>query len=56
LLLRKVDSHFTQADSSKLRSELGWRPKVDFATLVDMMVQARISALKLSLASTDACR
>jgi GDPmannose 4,6-dehydratase len=55
-LLRKVDSHFTQADSSKLRSERGWRPMVDFATLVDMMVQARISALKLSLASTDAGR
>jgi GDPmannose 4,6-dehydratase len=56
LLLRKVDSHFTQADSSKLRSELGWQPKVDFAALVDMMVQARIRALKLSLASTDAGR
>jgi GDPmannose 4,6-dehydratase len=55
-LLRKVDSHFTQGDSSKLRSELGWRPKVDFATLVDMMVQARIRDLKLSLASTDAGR
>jgi GDPmannose 4,6-dehydratase len=55
-LLRKVDSHFTQGDSSKLRSELGWRPKVDFATLVDMMVQARIRALKLSLTSTDASR
>jgi GDPmannose 4,6-dehydratase len=55
-LLRKVDSHFTQGDSSKLRSELGWRPKVDFATLVDMMVQARVRALKLSLTSTDASR
>jgi GDPmannose 4,6-dehydratase len=55
-LLRKVDSHFTQGDSLKLRSELGWRPKVDFASLVDMMVQARIRALKLSLASTDAGR
>ena len=52
-LLRKVDSHFTQADSSKLRLELGWRPKVDFRTLVDMMVQERIRLLKLSMASTE---
>src|SRR5437016_3700812 len=56
LLLRKVDSHFTRADSSKLQSELGWRPRVDFTTLVDMMVQERIRILKLSLASTDAGR
>jgi GDPmannose 4,6-dehydratase len=56
LLLRKVDSHFTRADSSKLQSELGWRPRVDFATLVDMMVQERIRILKVSLASTDAGR
>ena len=56
LLLRKVDSHVTQADSSKLRSELGWRPKVDFTTLVDMMVHERIAILKLSLASTAAGR
>lgn len=52
LLLRKVDSHFTRANSSKLQSELGWRPKVDFPALVDMMVQERIRKLKLSLAST----
>src|SRR6202022_2421223 len=56
LLLRKGDSHFTQADSSKLHSELGWKPKVDFTTLVDMMVQERIRILKRSLASTDAHR
>jgi GDPmannose 4,6-dehydratase len=56
LLLRKVDSHFTQADSSKLQSELGWRPKVDFPALVDMMVQARIRLLKLAMASTYASR
>jgi GDPmannose 4,6-dehydratase len=56
LLLRKVDSHFTRADSSKLESELGWRPKVDFPALVDMMVQERIRILKLSMASTDTNR
>ncbi|MGM5025802.1 GDP-mannose 4,6-dehydratase [Tardiphaga sp. 862_B3_N4_1] len=48
-LLRKVDSHFTQADPSKLRSQLGWQPKIDFAGLVEMMVTERIRILKLSL-------
>ncbi len=52
-LLRKVDSHFTQADSSKLRSMTGWRPKVDFRTLVEMMVQERIRLLKLSMESNE---
>src|SRR6267378_4670417 len=56
LLLRKVDSHFTRADALKLQSELGWRPRVDFPALVDMMVQERIRILKLSMASTDASR
>jgi GDPmannose 4,6-dehydratase len=55
-LLRKVDSHFTQADSSKLQSRLGWRPKIDFPTLVEMMVKERIRILKLSMASTDGGR
>lgn len=47
-LLRKVDSHFTRADSSKLRTELGWQPKVDFPTLVEMMVRERIHLLQHS--------
>ena len=47
-LVRKVDSHFTRADSSKLRSQLGWRPKVDFSALVTIMVEERIRLLKLS--------
>jgi GDPmannose 4,6-dehydratase len=55
-LVRKVDSHFTRADFSKLQSELGWRPKVDFSALVDMMVKERIRILKLSMGSTDAGR
>jgi GDPmannose 4,6-dehydratase len=48
-LLRKVDSHFTQADTSKLRSEIGWRPRVEFPELVRMMVLERIRILELSL-------
>jgi GDPmannose 4,6-dehydratase len=51
-LMRKVDSHFTRADPSKLQSEMGWRPKVDFAALVAMMVQERIRILKRSMATT----
>jgi GDPmannose 4,6-dehydratase len=44
-LVRKVDSHYTRADSSRLRSQLGWQPKVTFPELVAMMVQERIRAL-----------
>jgi GDPmannose 4,6-dehydratase len=55
-LLRKVDSHFTQADPSKLKSQLGWAPKVDFPALVEMMVHERIRILKLSLLSADTNR
>jgi GDPmannose 4,6-dehydratase len=46
-LLRKIDSHFTQADPTKLKSQLGWSPKVDFGELVSMMVHARMKHLKL---------
>jgi GDPmannose 4,6-dehydratase len=52
-LLRKADSHFTQADTSKLQSQLGWRPKVSFPQLVEMMVLERIRLLKLSAVPTD---
>ena len=45
-LIRKIDSHFTQANSSKIRSEIGWRPKIDFSALVSMMVNDRLRALK----------
>ena len=52
-LLRKVDSHFTHADASKLRTELRWRPEVEFDELVRMMVEKRIEFLKLSAANSD---
>jgi GDPmannose 4,6-dehydratase len=47
-LVRKVDSHFTQADPSKLKARLGWQPKMDFVALVQTMVAARIEDLKSS--------
>jgi GDPmannose 4,6-dehydratase len=52
-LLRKVDSHFTQADPSKLHSQLGWQPKVDFPSLIDMMVRERIQILENSLTKSE---
>ena len=56
LLLRKVDSHFTQADTSKLQSMTGWLPKIDFPALVGMMVQERMRLLKLSMEPTHEAR
>ena len=46
-LVRRVDSHFTRADTSKLQSELGWKPKHDFRALVETMVLERVRRLKL---------
>ena len=48
-LLRKIDSRFTQADSTKLKSELGWKPKIDFTGLVAMMVKERMRTIELQL-------
>jgi len=33
-------------DSSKARAELGWKPRVDFAQLVRMMVDADIALIE----------
>lgn len=48
-LVRKVDSHYTRADTAKIRSVLNWRPKVDFQALVSMMVKAQIAFIKDSM-------
>ena len=45
-LVRKIDSHFTRANPAKIKTKLGWTPKVGFDALVTMMVHARVSALK----------
>jgi GDPmannose 4,6-dehydratase len=47
-LVRKVDSHFTRADATKLRTELGWSPRTDFKSLVEMMVLERLQSLRPS--------
>ncbi len=36
---RPTEVNFLQGDPSKARERLGWRPQVDFATLVKMMVE-----------------
>jgi GDPmannose 4,6-dehydratase len=36
--LRPSEVDFLQGDASKARTRLGWQPKVDFASLVRMMV------------------
>lgn len=45
-LVRAVDTPFTEADVSKLKSRLGWQPKVSFETLVEMMVADRQRVLR----------
>jgi GDPmannose 4,6-dehydratase len=44
-LLRKTDVQYTRANSAKLRSVVGWRPTVNFESLVEMMVNAQMQAL-----------
>lgn len=50
-LIRKVDSHYTCADTAKIRSVLNWRPKIDFKELVSMMVKAQIAFIKDGVSS-----
>lgn len=48
-LIRKVDSHYSHANSSKLRTVFGWKPTVSFQQLVAMMVQAQIESIQAKL-------
>ena len=45
-LLRTGEIHDLRADASLARRELGWKPEVDFAGLVQMMVRADVEALR----------
>jgi GDPmannose 4,6-dehydratase len=45
-LVRSIDTPFTQADASKLAARLGWKPKISFDALVEMMVSDRIRVLR----------
>src|SRR5690606_39399406 len=44
--LRPAEVDTLVGDSTKAKEVLGWEPKVDFETLVRMMVDADIEALK----------
>jgi GDPmannose 4,6-dehydratase len=55
-LIRKVDSHYTRADITKIRSVFGWRPKVNFENLVSIMVHAQIKLLRASIADMPAVK
>jgi GDPmannose 4,6-dehydratase len=50
-LIRKVDSRYTRADTTKIRSVLNWRPTVNFQALVSMMVKAQTALIKNSMSS-----
>jgi GDPmannose 4,6-dehydratase len=45
-LLRTGEIHDLRADARHAREVLGWKPEVDFRTLVRMMVEADIEALR----------
>ncbi|QDM17938.1 GDP-mannose 4,6-dehydratase [Tardiphaga sp. vice278] len=45
-LIRAADMPASTAEASKLRSQLGWNPKVSFSDLVKMMVEEQISVLR----------
>jgi GDP-D-mannose dehydratase len=47
-LLRLIDSLVTVAKPAKAAQRLGWRPRTPFKTLVAMLVDARIAALRQS--------
>ena len=43
---RPAEVDYLLGDASKARAELGWEPRVDFAGLVTMMVEADRTALE----------
>jgi GDPmannose 4,6-dehydratase len=45
-LIRKTDSRFTRANATKIRSILGWRPRVTFKELVAIMVRSQQAHLR----------
>jgi GDPmannose 4,6-dehydratase len=47
-LVRPAEVDYLCGDSSKARRVLGWKPKVDFRRLIEMMVEADLSALNSS--------
>ncbi|WP_131785512.1 GDP-mannose 4,6-dehydratase [Protofrankia symbiont of Coriaria ruscifolia] len=52
--LRPAEVDVLVGDASKARDLLGWRPAVDFRTLVEMMVDADLTAVRSDLDREDA--
>jgi GDPmannose 4,6-dehydratase len=53
-LVRPAEVDYLCGDSAKARRILGWKPEIGFQRLVKMMVDADLSAQKLSMASRAA--
>jgi len=45
-LLRPAEVNHLLGDSTKARTQLGWKPRVDFRQLVTMMVDADLERVK----------
>jgi len=50
-LLRPAEVNHLCGDSSKAREELGWKPKVSFRELIEMMVDADLARVERELAA-----
>ncbi len=50
-LLRPAEVNHLCGDAGKARAELGWRPKVDFRALVEMMVDADLERVRREIAA-----
>ena len=50
-LLRPAEVNHLCGDAGKARAKLGWRPKVDFRTLVEMMVDADLERVRREIAA-----
>ena len=47
-LMRPAEVEYLCGDASKARQKLGWRPRLGFAELIQLMVQADLEALQIS--------
>jgi GDPmannose 4,6-dehydratase len=51
--IRPAEVAHLRGDSSKARKKLGWKPKVDFRGLVDMMVDADLARVEREIADSQ---
>jgi len=53
--MRPAEVDHLLGDSTKARQKLGWQPKVDFETLVSMMVESDIRSMKQGAVACPTC-